>query len=172
MLGLLGRMYSCHVVTDRQIDNLLHIPGLLLIDEAENHLHPKWQKRFISTVQRIFPNLQIVVATHSPFIVASVKGARVFVCTTDGKRCTVEDVSSTYADRPIDEILLSPAFAETQPFSQEITDLLAQRKAAIEAGDDAARQRIEAELLDRNPEYFDYFHLDTLLGKVAGGASS
>jgi hypothetical protein len=172
MLGLLGRMYSCHVVSDRQGENLLHIPGLLLIDEAENHLHPKWQKRFIPTIQELFPKLQIVVATHSPFIVASAKGARVFVCSSDGKRCTVEDVSSTYADRPIDEILMSPAFAETQPFSQEITDLLEQRKAAIEAGNEAERQRIETELLDRNPEYFDYFHLDTLLKEVAGGASS
>lgn len=121
MLGLLGRMYSCHVLTGKPGDNLLDIPGLLLIDEAENHLHPKWQKRFLPTVRRIFPNLQIVAATHSPFILASVPGARVYVCRAEGEHCTVTDVSDEYADRPIEDILLSPAFAETQPFSQEIT---------------------------------------------------
>lgn len=169
MLGLMGRMYSCHVVSDRQGDDILSIPGLLLIDEAENHLHPKWQKRFIPTIQKVFPNLQIIVATHSPFILASTHGARVFVCRAEGDHCVVEDVSDDYADRPIDEILLSPAFADTQPFSQEITDLLARRKAAIAARDEAERKRIEALLLARNREYFDYFHVDELVKKAAGG---
>jgi hypothetical protein len=172
MLGLLGRMYACHVATGRQDDDLRAIPGLLLIDEAENHLHPKWQKRFIPTIQKVFPNLQIIVATHSPFILASTHGARVFACRAEGDHCVVEDVSDDYADRPIDEILLSPAFADTQPFSQEITDLLDQRKAAIAARDDGKRRRIEAALLSRNREYFDYFHVDDLVKKVAGGSDA
>lgn len=169
MLGLMGRMYSCHVVTGRQDDDVLSIPGLLLIDEAENHLHPKWQKRFIPTIQKVFPNLQIIVATHSPFILASTHGARVFVCRAEGDHCVVEDVSDDYADRPIDEILLSPAFADTPPFSQEITDLLERRKAAITARDEVERKRIEALLLARNSEYFDYFHVEELVKKAAGG---
>jgi hypothetical protein len=169
MLGLLGRMYSCHVVTGRQGDDILSIPGLLLIDEAENHLHPKWQKRFIPTIQKVFPKLQIIVATHSPFILASTHGARVFVCRADGDHCVVEDVSNDYADQPIDEILSSPAFAGTPPFSQDITELLERRKAAITARDEVERKRIEALLLARNHEYFDYFHIDELVKKAAGG---
>ena len=170
MLGLLGRMYSCHVLTGQPGDDLLDIPGLLLIDEAENHLHPKWQKRFLPTIRKIFPNLQIVAATHSPFILASVPNARVYVCRAEDKHCTVTDVSAEYADRPIEDILLSPAFAETQPFSQEITELLEQRKQAIMAGDQAARERIESELIERNPEYFDYFRVDSMLAQIRGGA--
>jgi hypothetical protein len=172
MLGLLGRMYSCHVVTGRQGDDVLSIPGLLLIDEAENHLHPKWQKRFIPTIQKVFPNLQIIVATHSPFILASTHGARVFACRAEGDHCVVEDVSDDYADRPVDQILLSPAFADTQPFSQEITDLLDERKAAITARDDGKRRRIEGELIKRNREYFDSFHVADLVKKVAGGSDT
>lgn len=169
MLGLMSRMYSCHVSTGRQGDDILSIPGLLLIDEPENHLHPKWQKRFIPTIQKVFPNLQIIVATHSPFILASTHGARVFVCRAEGDHCLVEDVSDDYADRPVDEILLSPAFADTPPFSQEITDLLERRKAAITARDEVERKRIEALLLARNSEYFDYFHVEELVKKAAGG---
>jgi hypothetical protein len=172
MLGLMGRMYSCHLVARREDDDLLSIPGLLLIDEAENHLHPKWQKRFIPTIQKVFPNLQIIVATHSPFVLASTHGARVFVCRAEGDHCVVEDVSDDYADRPVDEILRSPAFADTQPFSQEITDLLDERKAAIAARDEAGRKRIETKLLERNREYFDYFHVDDLMKKVAGGSDA
>lgn len=169
MLSLMGRMYSCHVVTGRQGDDILSIPGLLLIDEPENHLHPKWQKRFIPTIQQVFPNLQIIVATHSPFILASTRGARVFVCRAEGDHCVVENVPDDYADSPIDQILASRAFADTLPFSQEITDLLERRKAAIEARDEAERKRIEAALLERNREYFDYFHVEELVKKAAGG---
>lgn len=174
MLGLLGRMYSCHTLTEDRGDSILDIPGLLLIDEAENHLHPRWQKRLIPTIQTLFPNLQLVVATHSPFILASVRGARVYVCEAvgTGEFCTVTDVTADYADRPVDEILMSPAFAETRPFSQEISDLLDQREEAIQAGDSARQAEIEKKLLAHNPEYFGYLEIPELLDRMTGGAGS
>lgn len=173
MLGLLARMYSCYVMSKGQgTRSVREIPGLLLIDEAENHLHPRWQKRFIPMIRELFPRLQLVVATHSPFILASVRDARVYVCRSDGTTCHVDDVSAEYADRPIDEILMSPVFAETRPFSQEITDLLDRRKAAIESGDNAERARIEQELLARNPDYFDYLNIESLLGERLSGVGS
>lgn len=50
-------------------------PFALFLDEIEVHLHPKWQRAVLPAVQHIFPNAQIFVATHSPFVVASVSGA-------------------------------------------------------------------------------------------------
>ena len=48
---------------------------LLFLDEIEVHLHPAWQRKILPAVQSLFPNAQIFVSTHSPFVVGSVDGA-------------------------------------------------------------------------------------------------
>ena len=45
---------------------------ILLVDEPETHLHPAWQRKLLPAAQRLFPNAQIFVATHSPFVISSV----------------------------------------------------------------------------------------------------
>jgi predicted ATP-binding protein involved in virulence len=50
----------------------LSLPIVLLVDEPEGHLHPGWQRLILPATQRLFPNAQIFVATHSPFMVSSV----------------------------------------------------------------------------------------------------
>ena len=168
MISLLGKMFSLHVLRDTEPEEICNAPGLLLIDEAENCLHPRWQKRFLTNVQTIFPNLQIIATTHSPFILSSVPHARVFVCKLDEeKKCSVvTEETASYANKPMDEILVSGAFDGTQPFSQDMTDLIEGRKRAVQQGDDATRRRIEAQLQEKNPEYFSYFSLDERLRAI------
>jgi predicted ATP-binding protein involved in virulence len=61
-------------------DDFLKSPGIVMIDEIETHLHPKWQREIIPILREVFPNIQFFVATHSPQIVASVPSECVFVC--------------------------------------------------------------------------------------------
>lgn len=51
---------------------VLETPGVVLIDEVDLHLHPRWQARILEDLVRIFPNVQFIVTTHSPIVVASV----------------------------------------------------------------------------------------------------
>lgn len=46
--------------------------GIVLIDEIELHLHPTWQVRVLSSLRRTFPNVQLVVTTHSPLVLSRV----------------------------------------------------------------------------------------------------
>lgn len=46
-------------------------PGVVLIDELDLHLHPKWQRRIVADLRRTFPMLQFICTTHSPFIIQS-----------------------------------------------------------------------------------------------------
>lgn len=46
-------------------------PGVVLIDEIDLHLHPKWQRRVVADLTRAFPLAQFVATTHSPFIIQS-----------------------------------------------------------------------------------------------------
>lgn len=45
--------------------------GVVLIDEVDLHLHPKWQRRVVGDLQKAFPKIQFIVTTHSPFILQS-----------------------------------------------------------------------------------------------------
>ncbi len=52
---------------------------LVLIDEPENHLHGSMQREIIPNLCASFPNIQFIVATHSPLIVSSMKDSAVYV---------------------------------------------------------------------------------------------
>jgi predicted ATP-binding protein involved in virulence len=45
--------------------------GVVLIDEIDLHLHPKWQRHVVGDLQSAFPKLQFIATTHSPFILQS-----------------------------------------------------------------------------------------------------
>ena len=47
--------------------------GVVLIDEVDLHLHPRWQRRVVPALQRTFPNCQFIVTTHSPQVLSHVK---------------------------------------------------------------------------------------------------
>ncbi|WP_281883488.1 AAA family ATPase [Paenibacillus sp. YYML68] len=52
---------------------LSETPGVVLIDELDLHLHPKWQRTIVNDLKRTFPRIQFIVTSHSPFIVQSLE---------------------------------------------------------------------------------------------------
>lgn len=48
-------------------------PGVVVIDELDLSLHPTWQKRIIGILKTLFPKIQFICATHSPFIIQSLE---------------------------------------------------------------------------------------------------
>ena len=49
----------------------IETPGVVLIDELDLHLHPRWQRRIVQNLSETFPRLQFVTTSHSPFIIQS-----------------------------------------------------------------------------------------------------
>ena len=52
--------------------------GIVLIDEIEAHLHIALQKQALPLLTRLFPNIQFIVSTHSPFVLSSLPNATAF----------------------------------------------------------------------------------------------
>lgn len=48
-------------------------PGILLIDEVDMHLHPRWQQLVVRLLQEAFPAMQMVLTTHSPQVLSTVE---------------------------------------------------------------------------------------------------
>lgn len=76
-----GIAYNLSIAKDfTRDDDFLSSPGIILIDEIESHLHPKWQRQIIPLLRKIFPNIQFFITTHSPQVVASVNSRNLVLC--------------------------------------------------------------------------------------------
>jgi hypothetical protein len=60
-------------------------PGVLLLDEVDAHLHPLWQRKLLPAMRDALPEVQMLVTSHSPFVISSCPGARVHVLELDDK---------------------------------------------------------------------------------------
>jgi predicted ATP-binding protein involved in virulence len=53
--------------------------GVVLIDELDLHLHPKWQMNIIKNLRETFPNIQFICTTHSPILLRSIEKEKIIV---------------------------------------------------------------------------------------------
>ncbi|MCM1187893.1 MAG: AAA family ATPase [bacterium] len=64
------------------------MPGVVLIDEIETHLHLELQKRIMGMLTTLFPNIQFIVSTHSPFVLNSISNVTIYDME---KKITIKD---------------------------------------------------------------------------------
>jgi len=76
--------------------------AIILIDELDLHLHPKWQQTILSDLRQTFPNAQFIVTTHSVHILSSIQKEKLFVL----KNGKIEKTYLRTYGKSIDELLL------------------------------------------------------------------
>lgn len=80
-LGLIGDLTRRLILLNDNSDNPLMGQGIVLIDEIELHLHPKWQQKIIRVLRKCFPNIQFIISTHSPQILGEVESKHLRILT-------------------------------------------------------------------------------------------
>ncbi|TYT73892.1 AAA family ATPase [Desulfobotulus mexicanus] len=75
MLAMVGDIAHKAAKLNPQLGSrvLRETPGVVLIDELDLHLHPRWQRRVIEDLRRTFPKIQFICTTHSPFLIQSLR---------------------------------------------------------------------------------------------------
>ena len=97
-------MQNSYLVPDARLDDdevppvLQETPGMVLIDEIDVHLHPKWQRRVVRDLKETFPQIQFVCTSHSPFVIQSLEAGELRMLDRTGPP-PVE-----YANRSIEDI--------------------------------------------------------------------
>jgi len=165
LVMLMCKMYSVAMLNNIPAEKMFDISGLLLADEVENHMHPLWQKKILGIIRSLFPNVQIILTTHSPFVVASMDGAKIYTCVPETGYSEVRDETDKYGHMPVEEILQSDVF-NVNPFNEEIAGLMAKRKELIAGGKIEEGRQVGRQLYDINPEYFSFMNPE--VGKVGG----
>ena len=171
-------MQNSHLVSDvrpngRDVPPVLQqTPGLVLIDEIDVHLHPKWQRQVVRDLKETFPRIQFVCTSHSPFVIQSLDEGELRTLLPGGPRLV------EYANRSIEDIA-----EEIQEVDVPQQSLKAQELARVteryfsslrEAATEAEQRQAEAayrsvvERYSANPGLSAILKLEALARKKAG----
>lgn len=112
------------------MDNPLNSTGIVLVDEVDLHLHPRWQRDILSQLTKVFPNIQFVVSTHSPVIV--VGAAEIAQVINLNKINEDENLiyDHTYISN-VGQVLLSDLFGLNYLYSPEWDEKIEERNSLL-----------------------------------------
>lgn len=136
--------------------------GIVLIDEVDLHLHPKWQRKVVGKLMDIFPEVQWVMTTHSPFVLSNVltEQARVI---RDNRCFMVKDLLPDFSSYGANlEKIVSLLFKVSDYIPEEVGKLFQDYFAAIDVNDFKKAREIEKELI----EITDANHPELIKGRA------
>ena len=99
--------------------------AVVLIDELELHLHPKWQRRIVSNLRSAFPRCQFIATTHSPQIIGEVPHDHIQIM-SDGMVYPPSHSLGVDSSRVLEEIM------DANPRTESVANLLSDVHAAMD----------------------------------------
>lgn len=135
IVDLCKRMFDAYP----ESQNPLHEEAVVLVDEIDLHLHPKWQRDIISYLSEAFPNIQFIVTTHSPLVVQSMRDINLYVLSRDeeGKVCVDKAGRTNYSGWTVEEILRETMGLESDVHSDDYNSLIVKFDEGLRENDKA-----------------------------------
>lgn len=138
LMAMVGDLARRLAIANPSLRDPLQGEGVVLIDEIELHLHPKWQREIIPVLRKTFRNCQFIVTTHSPQVISEVKPNGIYILEATSEGVVAKRPESSYgrdSNRILEDLMGVPA----RP--QEIKDDILKLFRLIDKGDiDGARQ--------------------------------
>jgi len=145
MMALVGDIARRLAMMNQSLDNPLHGDGIVLIDEVDLHLHPKWQRSLIRQLSETFPNCQFVLTTHSPLVISDAKDVLVYVL-NDGELHEHNGLYGLDANQVLLEVM------DTDIRNSDVQKRLNALLERLQDGDLEAAQKLFAELAEELPD--------------------
>jgi len=138
---LVGRMFDAY--PDRE--DPLAAPAIVLVDEFDLHMHPKWQRDAIAYLTERFPAVQFIVTAHSPLVVQSAPNANIVLLEKKGDHVVIENDPVNVSTWRVDQILTSELFGLSSARRQDVQDLLDERSELLAKAEltEEEKQRVE-----------------------------
>jgi predicted ATP-binding protein involved in virulence len=115
--------------------------AVVLIDELDLHMHPRWQREIVARLTATFPKCQFVITTHSPQIISEVQPENLLLLRQEGDRIVPERCGQAYG---LDANYVLEHIMGTAPRAGPATQAIHAVEDALERGDLAlARERLE-----------------------------
>lgn len=131
--------------------NPLAEPAVVLVDEIDLHLHPKWQRTLMSYLSERFPNTQFIATAHSPLVVQAAQDANIVLLRREGDHVVIENNVEAVRNWRYDQILTSDLFGLESARPPQLDKLLAERtkilsKARLTKKDRGKLKELEDEI--------------------------
>ncbi len=140
-LGWIGDLLYHICMTCSPNSNLLEHHGIVMVDEIDLHIHPKWQLTILPVLAKALPNIQFIVTSHSPLVVGSLEWMNIILMTQKTKESSkLGHIAEGIHGLDADQILLTDFFGmETTRAPSKESQLARLTKKARE-GDVAAAE--------------------------------
>ena len=106
-------------------------PAVVLIDEIDLHLHPKWQRTVRIFLTKHFPKTQFICTAHSPLMAQSSENENLAVLKRTGDEISIINSPSTIDGWRVDQILTSELFGVPDPRSADKESLIEERRKIL-----------------------------------------
>ena len=126
IIRFLIETYGTEKVFPNTKQEIIGLPGVVLIDEVDAHLHPTWQTRIGQWFTKYFPNIQFIVTTHSPLVCRACENGSIWRLAAPGSSNESGEITGTYKKRLIYGNVLdaygTEVFGENVSISEESND--------------------------------------------------
>lgn len=127
--------------------NPIEEPAIVLIDEIDLHLHPKWQREIMRYLSERFTNTQFIVTAHSPLIVqaAEDENANIVVLRREGDEVEIKQDFKAFHGWRVDQLLASDLFDNQPTRSDDYEEWMKERREILGKAHltDADKNRLE-----------------------------
>jgi predicted ATP-binding protein involved in virulence len=132
-LGILMDLFIRYDLIRKNSESKSYNPcGIVLIDEPETHLHISLQYHVLPILTTLFPNVQFIVATHSPAVISSIKNSTIFDLTTKETLSSDDAISKSFSELMVSHFGLDNEFSDfTDDLFEKVNTVLKENKNNI-----------------------------------------
>lgn len=149
-IALIGDLCRRLVLANPTLEDPLQGEGIVLIDELDLHLHPKWQTDIAMRLIEVFPNLQFIVTTHSPLVITNIPSSSLRILKNEEGMLSISDSSIGYG-LPTSVIMKDLMGLENE-LPKQVEDLLLQTYASIQQGQIEEATHLYSALVALSPQ--------------------
>ena len=144
LIAMIGDLARRMAIANSESTKPLEGSGIVLIDEIDLHLHPRWQRIIVHKLLEVFPNCQFIISTHSPHVITHVQPESLFLLEQTDSGIVARKPNESYGknvDRVLEDLM---GLETTRP--DEVASDLHSIFETIDAGKLKEAQKMIAEL--------------------------